>query len=243
MGNSEKFIKYYTLLESKLREKYGYDDMSESPVWLASENELKKYKEELNTLRIFRNVLSHSKPFGVEYCAEAHDKLLETLKNILIEVDDAMVIKTCVTFNKICFAGLDDNVVEYMNKMRDNVYTHIPILDEKKRVIGVFGESTLFSYVLDAANIDDIPMVDCKLTFRDIEDYIKIEAHKTEGFIFVGKYSSESDCRYEFKKMFNSDSRKRLGMMFITENGKQSEGLLGIKTAWGMLGRETLINT
>lgn len=231
MKNAETYLRLFAALENAVKKKYR------CTVEAAESGPLKHYHDQLKNIRSLRNVLTHSKPFGLEHCAEPHEKMLQVLKNILDEVDDSRISHHMVPFSKIKWATLDDSVLEYMNILRNNVYTHIPILDENHRVIGVFGESTLFSMVLNKANDNDMELIEKETVFRDYIDAIKLENQATEEFVFLSRSATILDCRYEFHQCF-SRPKRRLGMIFITENGSPNEALLGLITAWGILGME-----
>lgn len=234
MSNSELFIKLYVKLETAIKKKYG----EERTVGSVAGKELSSYRDELITLKNIRNILSHSKTFGTEYCLEPHSNIVDSLKNILALVDDSLLINNCVRIEKIAYAEEDDKLLPKMNAMKENIYTHIPILNEKKAVCGVFGESTLFSLITDRANKNERVAIDSNTTFADISQYTDLFSQKTETFYFMGKYDTVLDAKIKAKEAFNGPKR-RLGMIFITENGRQDEPLLGLLTVWGILGRET----
>lgn len=67
-----------------------------------------------------------------------------------------------------------------------------------------------------------------------VEDEIGF-ARKNEYYLF----SSKRTPVFELKKIFTEKFEKgdRVGAIFITENGKQSERLLGIITSWDLVGK------
>ena len=118
-----------------------------------------------------------------------------------------------------------------MLKMKENVYTHIPVLDNKV-VIGVFSEKFFLGALTEVEIIYD------KFTTRFNDEFIfkhcLIDNHVTEVFEFVSKNTYLEDVKEMFKKSFSQ--HKRLSLIFITEHGRKDEKLLGIITPWDVLG-------
>ena len=113
--------------------------------------------------------------------------------------------------------------------MVEKTYTHIPII-ENGVVQGVFSESTL----LDIVNAESGIVLDQNTKFIDILEYLKLENHSTEDFIFISRNKNIYDVEDLFKDYFIR--RKRLGCIYITESGKANESVLGMLTAWDVLG-------
>ena len=125
--------------------------------------------------------------------------------------------------------ALNDNIDSTIKDMIEKVYTHIPII-ENNILIGVFSESTL----LDIINSDKGIIVDKNTKFKEIEEFLKIENHTAEEFIFISRNKNIYDIEEIFKNYFSR--KKRIGCIYITENGKSNEKILGMTTAWDILG-------
>lgn len=119
-----------------------------------------------------------------------------------------------------------------MKEMSEKIYTHVPILNSQNSVIGVFSENTIFSYLLDE-EIIEIPR---DMKFKDLSKYLDTDKHLSEVFKFI-KLSSEIS---KVKDIFGNELKenKRIGMIFITQNGKKEEPLLGILTPWDLAGEQ-----
>ena len=136
----------------------------------------------------------------------------------------------CVKINDICFASDEELIFPYMQKMKEKVYTHIPIL-ENGVVKGIFSENTLFGALIE----DELVYEKEKTTFSAplIAKYSQIENHASECFAFVKKDIYLEDVREIFQKNF--EQNKRLAMVFITQSGRPEEKLLGIITPWDII--------
>ena len=119
-----------------------------------------------------------------------------------------------------------------MVKMKENTYTHIPIL-ENGIVKGVFSENTLFGVLLESELIYDINTTDFSEPL--IKKYCNLTNHVSETFEFISKDIYLEDVKEIFLKSFQK--KQRLAMLFITQHGKPNEKLLGIITPWDVLGK------
>ena len=61
-----------------------------------------------------------------------------------------------------------------------------------------------------------------------------MDNHTTEEFMFISRNKNIYDVEDIFKNYFQR--KKRLGCVFITEHGKSNENILGMLTAWDILG-------
>lgn len=234
MNNSEQFIEKYKELENIAVSKYGnvIDNKHGAVAQLEEMPLFYSIKSELKYIRELRNFFQHNKKIADDYPVQATDNLLLLIDSIIDKVKNPeMVYNKSIKFSNICYAGKDDLIYDYMLKMKENVYTHIPILDNKV-VIGVFSENSLLGALTEEEIIYD------KFTTRFNDELIfkhcLIDNHVTEVFEFVSKNTYLEDVKEMFKKSFSQ--HKRLSLIFITEHGRKDEKLLGIITPWDVLG-------
>jgi hypothetical protein len=74
---------------------------------------------------------------------------------------------------------------------------------------------------------------------KDFADFISFESHTNEYYEFV----SRDTTIFEIEEIFTQGLKKlkRISVVYITENGKSSEGLLGMITVWDLAGSRKLI--
>lgn len=113
--------------------------------------------------------------------------------------------------------------------MSKNTYTHVPVLD-KGVLIGVFSESTLFSYIIK----NGVLFIEDDVLIKEFEEFIPIDKHESECFEFVSKKALVIDIENIFQ--IGLKDQKRISVVFITENGKPKEKILGMITAWDLAG-------
>lgn len=97
-------------------------------------------------------------------------------------------------------------------------------------VIGIFSENTLLNYI---ANKGDV-LLEKDAKIREFIEYLPFDKHNSEYFDFVSKNAS----LIEVEELFQEELKehRRLGVVFITENGRSNQKILGIITAWDMAG-------
>ena len=122
--------------------------------------------------------------------------------------------------------SLSDAISSVMDEMAKNRYSHIPVLDERGKVLGVFSESTLIEVrKVKSGRMDSA-------TMGDIASSLKIDNHKADVFRFVPKNATAAYLRkLNYEALQAGD---RIGMFFVTENGSEDEPLLGILTVWDL---------
>lgn len=192
----------------------------------------KSKEKEINIIRIIRNINSHNWGGGYKYVVYPSPEINNRLEKIINEIKKPPMIydsSICIKRKNIYCKNLDDCIYETIKVMSEKMYTHIPILENEK-LIGIFSENTLLDVVKDESGI----VIDEKTKFSDIKDYLKIENHSMEEFIFVSRKKDIYDIEEIFKNYFSKN--KRIGCVFVTDNGKSTETILGMLTAWDVLG-------
>lgn len=234
MTNAEIFINEFKNLENLLRVKFCIDDYSKSAL---KEIELlpqfRHLKEELKYIREIRNILQHKPQINGEYPIQPNKEIINSIKEIIEFINNPpKAYDKSIKINSICYASLEEKIYPYMQKMKENIYTHIPILQDGI-VVGVFSENTLFGALLE----DELVYEKEKTSFSDslIRKYCSLDNHVTEQFCFIKKDMYLEDVKELFLKSF--EQKHRLCMLFITQNGKRNEKLLGILTPWDVLGK------
>ena len=117
-----------------------------------------------------------------------------------------------------------DDISSVINEMLKKRYSHVPVIDEHDKLIGVFSESTMMEVWKEGTGQIRATVM------RDIEEYLKIDRHKFDEFQFVSKKSTTAYLQKLYEEILKEG--KRIGMLFVTETGSQDEPLLGIITEW-----------
>ena len=230
---TELFLDKYKQLESEIQFQYrgkAKDNRDTEIAFIENKPEFRIYRDGLKWCREIRNLLSHNPKVKNAFPIEPSQEMVDLLDELIIKVRSR---KTCrqvgIPASKMYTRTISDSVVETIGEMRKNAFTYVPIMDGKK-VMGIFDENSLFCYVADNGIVD---LED--LTFENIKDYIGLDGREMEVFTFHDKGTYLDELQEEFRRQF--ENNKRVGVAFITENGKRSEAVTHMLTAWDVVGK------
>lgn len=227
---TEEFLNKYRELESIAAAEYDLDESDSAVAFLMRRPEFQSIKRELDYCKDVRNLLSHNPKINDSYAVEPSEEMLHTLDSVIRRVREPKRAKhIMVPRKKVLCRDMDDPVKPAMVRMNEQLFTHVPIMKDGV-VVGVFSENTLLRYLID----DPLARIDDQMRFLDIEKYLPLEQHRAESFRFVAQNALASDI----EELFAQATRKhdRIGLVFVTANGKPTERLLGIISAWDVAG-------
>lgn len=229
---TDDFLDLYKRLESCINERYQITGRDSGVGWLIHnpQRELGHITAELDYCREVRNLLAHRPKVSGEYAVEPSGAMLKTLQNTINRIlNPPLALVVGVPASNVFSCALGNRIKPALHKMAENCYTHVPII-ENNRVVGAFSENTLLSCLID----DEIMEVSDETRFSDVSKYLSLDAHTSESFIFVSRTTTVAEVAALLADATNK--AERVGMVFITEHGKPTEGLLGIITAWDLAG-------
>lgn len=230
MSRADEFLDLYRELEDVAAEQYNLLKDGHVVYNLSGRPEFRSFKADLDYCRDVRNLLSHKPKIGCHYVVEPSKEMVEFLRSTINKIIHPLkAADLMIPMTKILWKGRNDLVLPVLYDMLEHTYTHIPIL-ENGAVVGVLSESTILSYLVD----EEIIEVNSSVRFSDLEKYLKIENHKSESFRFVSKNALKSQLDEMFSNALNRGDR--IGMVFVTQNGKKNEKILGLITAWDLAG-------
>jgi len=237
ISNARKFLELFKEIESHARNVYRkgreYPPDESFVKDLKRDRRFIEYSKKIDCCKYVRNFLVHNLEFNSEFPVEPSNEMIIFLQEKILEVFEKpkTIRDIWIPKEKVFFSELGDKVLPIMKSMRNNNYTHIPIL-ENGVVTGVFSENTLFDFIIDEGIMD----IDDKTLMSDFKNILPVEKHINESFHFVSK----DITLYEIGQMFENDftSNKRIGMIFATQSGKSTEKVLGVITPWDVLGQK-----
>lgn len=230
MSNAEVYIEKYKTLESVVRSTYGLKDQDSISHYLSSKNtKFRMYANEIQYCQKVRNLLSHQNKISDEYPIEPSNSMITFIDTLIKQIQNKpRCCDIMIPRKDVYFQNLAGNVNETMHLMQEKMFTHIPIVENDK-VIGVFDENSVFMYLANQEN----SLIHHTLTFRDIKQYIQLADREMEEFLFFPETKLVEELEYEFESAFQRG--KRIGIVFITQNGNFDESLQGIITPWDIL--------
>ena len=226
---TQEYLDLYNKLESAIRDAYDVPAEVGPVAWLAREGRgFRGIRKELDYCREVRNLLQHRERANGDYAVVPSEGMTRLLRETLAKVANIpRAMDLCVRAESVCSAGIEDPIRPAMREMASKGFTHVPILEDG-RVVGAFSENTLLTYV----NTDELVEIAEDDTFSKIGDLLPLDNHESEVFGFVGR----NEVATSIAELFQNALRRqeRLGMLFVTANGKQSERMLGVLTSWDM---------
>ncbi len=230
---SEKFLELFNQLDAYMRSRLHFDRFVDHST-LLREMSLKHrifldYLSELRTFAEIRNMLIHN-PYkkDADPLFHLHGYLLKRYGQIVdLVLNPPKALSVSIPAGAIYTATLESPIQKLMKVMIEKNFTHIPIV-KNDAMIGVFSENTFLSFLIK--NQEGIILKDA--TVGDFEDFIKLENHMNEFFEFVPRNTLLSEVEEIFKT--GMKNKKRIAVVYITENGKSSEKILGMITPWDL---------
>lgn len=224
-NRAEEFLDLYRQLESDIKE--TFPDAGNSPIpWLSRRREFRHLSGELDYCREVRNLLSHREKIKGSYAVEPSEAMLETLRSTIDRITNPIKAHHIMVGRKQVVARkVNDLVKPALAIMFEEKFSRVPILKDE-RVVGIFSETDLLKLLIESDSLT----IDDDTRFSDFERHLPLEQHTAEKYCFVGRNTYAADIADRFDQADRSEDR--IGMIFVTENGKQSERLLGIITTW-----------
>lgn len=231
MNNIEEFGNLFIEFEVETKRKINNDKLTtDECIKELKAKGLNPYVREdsfIGFCRRLRNLDFHNKNDNYYLIT---DDTIKKLKDIVEEVKHPFEVYRKATIN-VYTKTLNDKVLPTMKEMNEKSFTHIPIYDnEKNNLVGLFSENSLFQYVME----DNIIVVDENTTFSDIRKCIDLNLSK-EIVKFVPKDRLYDDVVNDFIREFKNNNK--LSCVLVTHSGKPTEKVMGIITAWDVIGR------
>ncbi len=227
----DEFLDLYKELEEILKNRGIKNGRSSMVMQFISSPECRPFKDDLNTCREIRNILTHCPNIDGVPPLIPSESSINTLKRVIKHLSaPPLAIDRAVKSDEMLCARLSDRVVPIMHKMTDLGFSHIPVF-KNGLLFGVFSISSVFSMALES---DGDPVTN-KTTIKDFIKYLPIENHICESFVFAPKDTTESEAESMLENS-TGPLRKRPAAIFITNNGSPRERILGMVTPWDLLG-------
>lgn len=227
----DEFLDLYKQLENALEEKYSGTGRRYSSVVFEYLNsaESAPVRERLGLCREIRNFLTHNANIGGEPIVEPSASMVETLRDVLEYVcRPPLAMDLATRAANILRACPGDHALRLMEKMEQNGFSHVPVL-ENGGFCGVFSMGSVFAYTLKNP---DRP-IGRETTVREVLSARGSGKH-AENYRFVGRRMTAGEARRMFETIRGRG--RRLAVIFITETGSQDEPLLAMLTPWDVMG-------
>lgn len=226
---AETFLSMYRVLEGMLGQKYSDSDHKVNSVVMQymHDAESEPVRQQLDICREVRNLLTHNADVNGGPIIEPSQALLDSLYEIISYVQKPQpALMFATQLDRILQAHMNDRALDIMRRMEKHGFSYVPVLEDK-RMIGVFGKHSVFSYVIENGGISDDTRI------KDFGKYVKAEGPQGQRFMFIGTDASYLEAREAFDRASGRDNR--LAAIFITDTGDVNGRLLGMITPWDVM--------
>ena len=227
MSTTEEFLNLCKELEQVVEARYGRHQSAYHTIMRMQE--YRKYWQDIDVIREIRNLYQHNvvEVEGREAMRVTQDTC-DTLRKIINLIQNPPLIRDVYT-QDVVWASATETIDTVARRMYKKKVAHVPILDERKRLIGVFSKTTLFQIIMGGQELSSLR----DHMLKEFEVETDIRNHQSESFGFIGLNSLQDEALKRFGKVYEND--KRLAALYVTEHGKPSEAVLGVVTPWDIL--------
>lgn len=229
----EEFLDLYKQIEDILEEKYANSrrHYTSAIYEFIKDDESAPVRDKLDICRHIRNLMAHSANMDGQPVVVPSLPVMDALREALEFVSrPPLAIDYATKAERVLKVGLDQRVLRVMEVMEKNGYSHVPVMKDG-RFVGVFSVGSVFRYLLRRRGKG----LDPDATIRELKGYLAVEEH-IENYEFVPADATYIYVRQRFEQVRGKN--KRVSVIFITEDGKPDQPLLGMLTPWDVLGEE-----
>ncbi|WP_047979801.1 CBS domain-containing protein [Ornithinibacillus contaminans] len=228
LKNSERFITAFNridkALDSELNQSRGIG-FSKAVRILAKYNAVvNRYKEDLLEYAELRNAIVHNRMDTIHVIAEPHDSVVAHMEKIEQAITEPKRVIPMFSKEVYSFAS-KDTLSDLLDVIYREGYSKFPVYNHDV-FIGLVTESGITKWLAEhkQTSISEV-------TIEEIIPY-----QKESNYQFVAKTTTVYQVVDLFKEHISKGNR--LDALLISETGEKQEPLLGIITAWDIMGIE-----
>lgn len=230
VDNTTRFKAAFNELHNAVAEKVGYSKDTNFGFLLdkADKNNdkvIKSYKEPLEVLRNFRNLLTHNSLNG-ENIATPSEALIDEVEHITQKI--AHPGKVIDLFNReVISFDVDDSLKDVLKAVDLNGYSQFPVFNGDK-LQGIISENGITNFLAKAVDDDVI-----SISETTVANVIEKDEEK-DSFEVIKENKSIYDIENIFSKRIAEG--KTAFVLLITSDGhvKRDQGFKGIITPWDL---------
>jgi len=230
VSNADEFISTFNQIETYLR---SLSETNRHREFLSlldevskSNTVVRKYREDLRQYAKLRNAIVHQ--ITNEPIAEPSSKTVDNIQKIY-ECLTKPPMAEQIASKPVEYCCMGDLISEVIEKMTKHDFTCMPVY-ENNRFKGVFSESSVVRWLEESCGKDGFLLE--QTTMQHLEKYFISPSDNFQGYKFIPRKTNVFEVQDFFLSF--TENRRRLAALFITENGKKEEAILGIITAWDL---------
>lgn len=225
------FLDLYKQIEDELEDKYSNARRHYSSVVyeFIKDYESAPVRDKLDICRHIRNLMAHSANMEGLPVVEPSQPVVDALREVLDFVrKPPLALDFATRGDRVLKVGPSQKVLRVMELMEKNGYSHVPVMKDGC-FYGVFSSGSVLRYLLKNRGKGLSP----ETTVRDMRGYLAVEEH-IENYEFVPADATYIYVRQRFEQV--RAKNKRVSVIFVTQNGRTDQPLLGMLTPWDVLG-------
>jgi CBS domain-containing protein len=229
---TEAFIRAFEEIVEEVNRRAGRATSRAFEIEQAAERDatVRRNRDLLVYIRGVRNTLQHPKHRAPGHAVQVTPDFLAEVHALLRVFRNPPTANSVgVALGDIQTAKLDQRLGDLADLMKRRGFSHLPILDERNAVIGVFNEAAVFDHLW----ADSVTIIGREMQVEEILTHCSLDAGHTETFRFVRPGTPLDDLVGKFVSL--SSPTTRIGAVFVTASGKSTEPLQRMITAWDVL--------
>lgn len=231
-STNEQFIRVFEDLKEELnrRAKLSKSVSFEIEAAASRDKSVANCQTALRYVRDIRNALQHPKHGTSGHAFEINSDYLDEIRRLLQHLRNPPNANSVgVSRKEMKTADLSDHLGDLAKDMKATGFSHLPILDEGDRLLGVFNEAAVFDFLWQEPE----QIIGRSMTVEAILQHCRLDAEHTETFKFVRPGISVEELAEMFKAVETPFTR--IGAIFVTPSGKTNEPVSRMITPWDVL--------
>lgn len=225
MNTAEEFLNIYNTVDHLITTNDNYETFS-SKIRKSKNPIIKNYQSKLISFGELRNAIVHNNRNNGEYIAYPREDVVVEFRAILEKLEKPKGVYPLFSF-EVIGAHKEDKINSMIKVMRENSFSQFPVFDDNNKVIELINTNTISRWIGKHFDKDNIVLIENATVGDILEDQDNIEFKN--NYKFISKYS-DIYTAYDYFLEFIKKENRNLDVLFITENGKASEKLLGLIT-------------
>jgi CBS domain-containing protein len=229
---TEKFIRVYEDLVEEVNGRAHAKGSHSFEIEKAADRD-RAVRQRRNILRYVRDVrhaVQHPKHDAPGHAVKINAEFLEEVQGILQYLQNPPNANSVgVSRKAMKTAKLSDRLGELATDMKATGFSHLPILDDGDRLLGVFNEAAVFDFLWQEPE----QIIGRSMTVEAILPHCHLDAEHTETFKFVRPGTSVEELSEMLKAVETPFTR--IGAIFVTPSGKAIEPVSRMITPWDVL--------
>ncbi|GGA85259.1 CBS domain-containing protein [Ornithinibacillus halotolerans] len=228
--NSERFITAFNridkAMDAELENSKGFGFAKSVRILTKYNAIVRKYKDDLLEFAELRNAIVHNRMDTELVIAEPHDSIVEKIEQIEVEMTKPKFV-TPQFEKKVKTFDMKDTFTQLLDAIQEKGFSKFPVYNGRE-FKGLMTENGITKWLAKNKNknkhVEDV-LIEEILTYQ-----------KENNYQFISADTSVYEAVEVFKEQIGKGNR--IDALLISKNGQIDETLIGIITAWDIMGIE-----